>query len=90
MVNHMATLTIEDVIVNCELAYELAGKLPSAIKTAAERMLEEHKPSASSHAGQLLNAIVSAVSPRIYLNAVVLKLRYLENPSVEYQEEPAA
>lgn len=86
----MTTLTIEDVIVNCELAYELAGKLPSAIKEAAERMVAQHQPSPTSHAGHLLEAIISAVSPRIYLNAVALKLRYLEKEQSEFVEESVA
>lgn len=83
----MNRLTIEDVITNCELYYELHGCVPSCIKEAAQRMLDDGQTTKDHHVEMLLNNIIGSSNPRIYLTAAKAKLQYIE--SAVYVEESA-
>lgn len=67
-------MLVQDVILNCELAYQLSGK-PLSVKQAAITMLETVT---CKDARSLLEGICNANAPLIYLNAAKHKFNYLK------------
>lgn len=82
-------LDLKDVIVTCELSYELNGYQPSSIRETAQRMLDSYKPASHTPTFALLSSLVQSQSPRVYLNAASLKLRYLEDDGNFVEEKLA-
>lgn len=61
------TITVHDVVDNCELAFLNGGRKPSAILLCAENMRNTYE--LTSEVAELLECITSAASPLIFLNA---------------------
>lgn len=71
-------INVDDVLTNCEIAFQTSGRKPLAIRQCAENMLEKYKLDPDSPVGELLEKIAASPSPRIYLNAVLASGRYKE------------
>lgn len=79
----VAEYSFDDVIDNCQVAYHTHGRKPHAIRDCAEFMLSSPR-CVTEVVRTLLQNIVNAVNPLIYLNAVVQRRAYLALDGEEF------